>query len=101
MLVLVKLGQHWRLWRGWASVESSLQIMEHHCKLGFIHSAVCAALCITLRSCTLWCMLIASLHFAQQLVHPGAESCELVLNCGALERGEDGGQQVEERIGQL
>ena len=62
MLVLVKLGQHWRLWRGWASVESSLQIMEHHCKLGFIHSAVCAALCITLRSCTLWCMLnIASL----------------------------------------
>ena len=40
-------------------------------------------------------------HFAQQLVHTGAESCELVLNCGALERGEDGGQQVEERIGQL
>ena len=33
-------------------------------------------------------------HFAQQLVHAGAESCELVLNCGALER-----DWREERMG--
>ena len=66
--------------------------------------SVCCALFDTSQLHTVvhaYCFTPDEQHFAQQLVHPGAESCELVLNCGALERGEDGGQQVEERIGQL